>query len=444
MKILNKYKYLWIVLISIFLFKLISHSLSPLISPYSGFADAHVRVIMAKNDVIPTYGAWFPLHLRLIQFSLALYDNIFISPRILSIIISISLFATFLLYIRAFYKEQIVILVAAFLYVLNPLLSSAFTVPINEPLFALFFLIAFIMLVKRKPFHAVVLFNLAHMIRFESWYFFPIVLFYILNKWSFREVIFLSLGYFIYPLYWMLQNYVYTGDAIFFLSARARHVIEQGRPYRTYLEVLARWGRIFIIQLGFLNVISIFYALKKRKAAAFPLVSSLYLVIMLIIQIYAGSMEWYPEKYVYLPILLIIPVTAKGIVSWWREGRAYLRIALILISLVTIFFWVRQDYFFKARNFQIPEVSKSIQVLGASKINYIYPSEKFPYDRDSLMYFAGVYSYEPIEIGSDFFDTTDLNMKFKYTLFDNFDYAKVCSDCRLIYKDERFSLVEVD
>jgi len=174
----NNYK----LLVLIFLFfvaKSFFHISLPMIAVKQGMGDAHVRIMMAVRDIIHQYGVWQPLHFYLLNIIYKIFKDIYFAPRIFAVIqnLLISLILFFLT------KKQSKNLLASYLtlllFIIIPYFSIYTTFPITELLFNIFLLTGLLFFMEDGHYFWLSLsfFNLAHMIRFESWYLYLILFF---------------------------------------------------------------------------------------------------------------------------------------------------------------------------------------------------------------------------------------------------------------------------
>lgn len=95
-----------------------SHVKLPLIDAYPGFGDAFVRVVQAKQGLVPKFGQWLPFHIWLIEQGLYKYDAIYFTPRLQALIIAGLLFGVFCFYSLTITKRRLPVLVGAYLFFL--------------------------------------------------------------------------------------------------------------------------------------------------------------------------------------------------------------------------------------------------------------------------------------------------------------------------------------
>lgn len=315
--------------------------------------------------------------------------------------------------------------------------------PLNEPLFATFFLLAITLLLRRRWFWAVLVFNAAHMVRMESWYSFPIIGLFVLLRSNITVALLFSLSYFSYPLWWMKQNLYYKQDALYFLHERSLHVESVGRPYHHFSEAITRWLKHFVEQLGVLQTVLLFIASRNLTSEGFFAAGlSLYLLILLMVQILTGSMEWFPTKYVYVPILLILPLAAQGLLLVWQKNKMRpLIVGLCLIAAATA---IAQNYGIRNLTFTTPTVTKVISQRGINTITYFYPKGNYPYDVYTTMYYANTPYFRLLEVDEAGFDLASFPLISEGFVVDSvsldrFFYNQSCPRLVPAYRDNRYT-----
>lgn len=441
------------LLLLLFLFRSFYHLNFPMFAVYDGMGDAHVRVMEVALHYYPSYGTWMPLMHYFIKLSLFAYNNIFIAPRIAIIIINFILITLVFLITNLLYKKRIISLLAIALFIFNPFIGTFTTIPISEPLFLVFLLLGLYFLFKepKKIFFSAFFFCIANAIRYEGWYLYPLIICYLVASTSKKRIIIFSLIYFLVPFYWIVQNFFQTGNPQYFLDEKVI-LARKNTSYiwNNFWPPTYIWITKFVKHFGVLNILFVILNLKFRsrdKNSYFLLALSLFLICALIIQVYLGTMEWYPDQYLYVAIVLLIPLVAKGIFILlnWLSRYAHKRLMLVTLISVSLTYannFIIGDYSQKIEGITIPSISSVISKYSDRNFLFTFSELTYPMDRDYIMYFAKHTNYSIEKERSDFPDQF-LSFIYINTLFisdkDRLDTVKKrCDGCSVLYTGEKY------
>lgn len=262
------------------------------------------------------------LYNYLLAFTLHLWPNILVAPRVLSMLFGVLTVIPFYLLVKLTFTER-----AAFysgvLFALFPRHAIQSTFSMSDAIFLFFFFscLYFIFKFKLKEEKIIwlvlsgLLFNLAALLRFESWAFIPFLCVLLLKEGKKYAALFFCLSL-IAPCLWMLLCYYFQHDALasFTIAARTANMeIMMNRAWHSknllgWLDVLRRVLGYPIIISGLVGIIYSF--LKKRffyLALFFFYLYSLYTVNTI------AARMWYIERYSILLGLLIIPYSVLSI-----------------------------------------------------------------------------------------------------------------------------------
>ncbi|MBP7774516.1 hypothetical protein KA078_01865 [Candidatus Woesebacteria bacterium] len=448
-----KKHYLVILIFVIFLVKVNLFINQPMIGQYDGMGDAQPRVMMvAAHNFIPTHGTWMPLLFNIIKTSLAIYDNPHLSPRFFSAVINLYLVIILFIYFKHVTRDRLLSLIIIFLFLSSHFINSYFTFPLAEPIFSASFFTAMYFLVKNKNFSTLLIsllfFNICNALRYEGWYLFPPMLFLAYRQARpIKQLVFFSFMYFIYPIYWIWQNYLHTGDWMFFLNEKitfAHHSLDYMKKIGNVGYAL-NWLKKIYELLGMhqllLIVCGLIVCFKQRRyrTLVFFFALSVYLIILLILQVYTGSMEWFPVQYLYLPYLFLIPFVAIIISSFIKSQKTKNG---KLFSLLVIFFVITASGFYDNYKWLYVDMpnpeSKIIQVLSlnTSTIGVFFPAGYVHTDLDWLMYFSYQYHYQGHELAREkYCDVLSAGEFDSILIFDTLDETtKIINQCLMSYK----------
>lgn len=401
-----------------------------LIKPMLTDDDAYARVLIAADNIRhnrlfePNLTIWLPLHFLILQASLYIYNDIFISPRIITLIFSV--FSVFLFYYYSIFIEERLELkyfsvLSTILYIFFPLRIVLSTHTLSEPIFLTLLLVALFYLFRKKPNTILFLFflNLAHAVRFESWFILPLLWIPLIfnKKYNFTRKIFELVGSCLFPILWVYIDFIERGILFGFLREKyhiAQLIIQPtysnfSLSYDTWWQNLLTVYPLLYLMLGFVGIL---YALKKKVSLFLItiILVPIYLFFTLVIQVFLGTMEWYPVRYLFMSVSLFIPFTALGILI---VSKKMFTINKYLTGIVFIFFLViftrflmngymdaktaiivgpLRDKSDQARFFtQVEQLSILRKAINQSKVRYYFEQYSSRLWLDSyLKYFAGL------------------------------------------------------
>ncbi|MCB0753868.1 MAG: glycosyltransferase family 39 protein [Ignavibacteriae bacterium] len=171
-------------------------------------------------------GAWLPLYFSMMVSALSLLNNSHITPRLITLVFSLSSCAALYFYTKEYTKDKIIALLSSFIYLIFPLRLFLSTQTLSETIFIFFLLVSFTFLLKEKlntyELILTLLFvNIAHGIRYESWIILPLIWIIVLSrKNSYKVKSLLIFSSTLFPLYWLYLNQIYTGNYLTFFNVK--------------------------------------------------------------------------------------------------------------------------------------------------------------------------------------------------------------------------------
>lgn len=360
-------------------------------------------------------GMWLPLHKTVLSLSLFVFNNYFITLRVVTVLFSgLTIYFLYKITSEIIFEKnkqkEILGLLSAFIYLLLPqrLLFSSLT--LTEPVFTFFLLAGTYTFLKKKK-SSLFFLNIAHGIRYESWFLLPLFYWHLLidKKTSLMKKISQILYLSAFPIYWIIENLVLNEDILFFFNEK--YEVAQNIPFENYayfniLASIKPWIENIYWLLGIVGSMSLIYGiyifLKEKhstKDGIFVLSTALYLIVTLVVQVYFGTMEWFPSRYLYMSIALLIPFLTYGLFNIYKKifyKKTMLLIAfapLLIIDLHQIFKHTNQITspelnevsHRKEDLFELIEFGKTIE---SKKVNYVYKKENNLWLYPHFLYFS--------------------------------------------------------
>lgn len=374
--------------------------------PMNSEADAYSRVVEAlkiyqQGDFFKPMvygGSWLPLHSIILGSSLFFYDNIYISPRILTLLFSLGSVVIMYFYASLIVKNRSMAILSSLLYMMFPLRYYLSTQTLSEPVFVFFFLTALVFLFKSRPnyFVGLLVLNIAHGLRYDSWIMLPMFFWRLWQEPVKNKRVGLIIAASIFPLFWLLINGFTQNNPLYFFSQK--YVLGQAKIVPQYwnlpasvtvwtekiMDILTLPGLILTIYGG--------YVLIKRlgvQEEIIPLVvAPLYFISALVIQVFLGTMEWFPHRYLFMPITMIFPVISFAIFQLMRKSSAFsstrrviayfVSCLIVVFSIITLIYrsklYAGVDYFDHGEISGVLNVIEKIRMPEVEQVFYYHNS----------------------------------------------------------------------
>ncbi len=437
---------------SIFLFLIIllaiSNSIKEFSLPMIAESDAYSRVNVAmsqlkQNIVFNEWGGvWLPFHFSLIIIFQNIIKDPQLSPRILTYVFSLGSILAIYFYTKSFKKNKYLALLSSLLFCLLPIRIYLSTQTLSEPIFVFFILVAIIFINQRNAsykniFLSLLFLNIAHGIRYESWMMLPVIwLLVILKPIKLRKKIIYLIFSLLMPIYWTYVDQMYNHQFLNFFEQKYQVAqnYQQVQYYNWNLSLkiwLVRLKNIYpnIFLITSLLSIKNFFTKSRQflKHSTFKRLffyfSPIYLFFLLVIQVYFGTMEWFPSRYLLISITFLIPLLAESIYEislilykiFLKNSLIVKILLLISVTLIATIFFKEHK---KAQNFTKLELNdwsllqnynsglkkeetplykdfillvNECEVICGQNIVFFYEEKNRTYLDQALFYFTNVY-----------------------------------------------------
>jgi len=318
-------------------------SFKTLLSPLTfGEVDGYSRAIWAFNNYVNGTlltldkfgGAWLPLHPKILGFSILFIRDPRFGFRLISLLFCVASVVLIYIYTERIFKSEpkkrLVALLAAIIYLLSPLRLLLATQPLSEPISMFFFSLILVLCSakKVKPLYLIIFINIACAIRFEFWFMVPFIwlILYIDKPKKRINYVIECLACLIFPFYWMMINYFVSRNFFEFFSIKYSnaHKDESEVVYYNLFLASKAWVNALQDQIGMVGCFLYIFAWKllteKRKLVLnkkyiFVLIP-VYFLLLLILQVHWGTMEWLAPRYLFPVLIGIIPYISYGMVKF--------------------------------------------------------------------------------------------------------------------------------
>lgn len=331
------------------------------------------------------YGSWLSLDIKILGLSRDIYNNIFISPRLVTLIFSAGTIVLIFFYTLLITKSSRSSLLSSMLFLFFPQRIFLATVTLSEPIFVFFLIAALILIFKKPPnyFIGLVLLNIASGIRYEAWFLLPFIWMAIWEKNTIgRYKYFLILVSSLSPIFWLISNLISTGNPIWFFGEKYKFAQLDNPAYWNFTLAFSYWFKnlveVFTIA-GIGLVIYGWYSLIKSKNDDKTHILSIlpfWLFILLPIQVFWGTMEYYPHRYLYIPATLALPLLAYGISQCKKRLESsyavkkfwfYNRIIILILLMLCLQIYINYFKIFRIQNLNFVEDSNILKTVEIIK-----------------------------------------------------------------------------
>jgi len=200
--------------------------------------------------------------------------------------------------------------------------------------------------------------NIAHGIRFESWILLPLIWFLIISKpISLNKKMTFMIASVLFPIYWMYLGKIYSGNYLYFFKQKYELAQYFQSPiyFNLNLSMLA-WKNKLIPIFPSIFIFLAFFDFKnllKNNTAKniFYYFLPIFMYISLIAQVFFGTMEWFPTRYLLISTTFLIPLLAssifeitKSVYCFFNKQNLINKLYSSILLLIFIFF-LQNKYF---------------------------------------------------------------------------------------------------
>ena len=305
---------------------------------------------------------WLPFYKIIfgsIYFFLPNISSIFLLNIFFS---SLGIFGIYL-FSKSIFKDINISLLSITAYLYFPLRTLLSVLPLTETFFTSLLIFSLYFLSKITSKYYYIFFSLTYFLmtglRFEAWYLIPFFLIIILMlKISKKKKLVMMISMILFPLLYLLINLITKDNALFFLGRKMLYA-DLGSIDNYYSIPYAFKGWFsqlrMVYPLSFLLLyfhgIYLVYQEKKVLSSLISLIP-IYLFFMLVVQVYLGTMEWFPARYLLPVLVLTFPYLSLSLITLFKKLTSYFskKLDLMIKLLFLLFFCV--VLFFKTKNTQ--------------------------------------------------------------------------------------------
>lgn len=293
--------------------------------------DAVVRILQSKSWLEDPnwigFDVWGPFNYYLNAFGLWIYNDVVISPKLINILFSVATILPLYGMLRIRQSHLVSILVVV-LFTLSPLiLRNSFIAMTETPYlffvaFSMWQIMRFFTEGQNKHLIGAGLFiTIAAGFRYEAWAIMFVFWLILLLKKDFKKSLLFAGIAGVFPLIWLVSNYIYTGDFLWSLKGNNHWTLEvMGTNESVSFEEWARrvWFIPFMFFIG-LGPVFMYVFLKGGKVSKQKIwwIPIGFVFVLLMFKSVNGTLLHHP-RFVATLLLLCLPIIAGGI-NWLVE-----------------------------------------------------------------------------------------------------------------------------
>lgn len=287
-----------------------------------------------NNMTLFPHAYFLPLHSYLYGAGLDLYFDLNLTPRIISYALSLLLLPALYKLAWHLYRERPTAWLACGLAVALPLHSWMSLSPLSEMLSVLLLVSAagaFLAWQGRPTLGRILWLGgslfLANACRYEAWMFTPLVLAGVVftiwrqaipRQQALPQLILIGFLATAVPLVWISRHAALTGDPLYFLH----YYTWDSRQYFasrdfSWAPLQAMWAQSPVLLAG-LAVTLLAWA-RERTAPPVPVALALYATLLILFPLLVEPPTIMPERILFLPLVLLTPLAAHGLLSFGRS-----------------------------------------------------------------------------------------------------------------------------
>jgi hypothetical protein len=362
-------------------------SFSDLLQPMISESDAYARVNVAisqKNAGLffnKYGGTWLPFYFTIMSSLLSIFNYPLLVPRLVTLFFSLGSVIAIYFYTKLFTKNKSIALLSSLFLLLFPLRIYLGTQTLSEPIFVFFLLTSFVFIAKdrlsyKEIFFSLFFLNTAHGIRYESWMALPFIWFLIANKpISINKKLIFVLLSIAFPILWLYLNFLYKGSFLTFFNQKyevaQNYIIPE---YYSFNLSLIAWVKklIIIFPISYL-IISIFSLKKIFKQLTvkniFYYGLPFFFFGMLVLQVFLGTMEWLPIRYLLIPTTFLIPLLSSSMYEFGSYLYLFFKKEKVLIKKIIYFSFILSAVFLFARQYFYLSNNSRLEMRDCSFLN---------------------------------------------------------------------------
>lgn len=343
--------------------------------------DAYSRLVDVIRIQPIEEGIWLPGFGYIMKFFLLVPDN----GSYLNIRIGIyifSLLSALVIYkiVMGFTSNLFYSLSGMIFFLFHPLTIQLSVLTLTEPIWIFFILLSiyflFISHTKNHISFSLIFYVISQTIRFESWLLIPVIAIFSLNALHQKKISFLQfIIVFTFPISWFIATYFNVGYLFSFISSKYRCSTNEFSPLHWNIiniiyDLKIQLSTYVFSKFSILTLLLI-GSFQKNKKISIISFSSLYLLIIFIIETYTSFNENTTPRFFYylVPVVAIIFPYLVSVFVKENIKRVFLKATFIFFLSTVVFlefFTLNNNYYSKFTE-EAQEIKNIISELQISK-----------------------------------------------------------------------------
>ncbi len=357
---------------------------------YSISADESTRTLMAyqwfKNGVIENT-SWLPLHFIILGFGFYLLQDLFLLPRIISILFGLFTIAAAGALTFTLFRNKTSTIIAMILCAFLPQKFILSIIPLPEIIYIFFitwgayFLYKYLISGAIKPLLLTsLLWSIAALLRYESWFFlFSLSIFLLIRLFRDKRkpgpLVIVILVNSLIPFLWILYNLIQTGNGLYFLkepSLEFSSVYNAGYVDLKDANPLYQFFDQNLLSLNLLGICGLYFVRHNKPVLKWTIITYLPLFILSIISLTGKTLP--AHNFWRIPAvwsILLIPFTAltvSSIKSFTQKSRIIIQSSIVLLL---VFQFSLNTFSFIKLNTRRYTFNEGDMTAGKYFVNYI-------------------------------------------------------------------------
>ncbi|HWS48587.1 MAG TPA: hypothetical protein VN174_00870 [Candidatus Methanoperedens sp.] len=347
--------------------------------------DAYSRLVNITRKQPIDEGVWLPGFGYIMKLFLLIPDN----GTYLNIRIGIYIFtllSAFIIYrvIKSLTSNHYYSLFGMTMFLFHPLTIQLSVLTLTEPLWIFFILLSIYYLFfsdrKNRLSLSLVFYIISQTIRFESWLLIPVIAIFSLNALRHKKIsVFQFILIFVFPIFWFFVTFLDVGYLFSFVLKKYHCSTNEPSPLHWNItniiyDLKIQLSTYVFSKLGIFIVLLIGIFQKNKKISIISF-SSLYLLIVFVIETYTSFNENTTPRFFYylVPIITIVFPYLVSIFAKKNIKKPFLKIIFTLSLCLIIFleyFTLNNNYYSEFTR-EAREIKNIINELQISKNNIV-------------------------------------------------------------------------
>ncbi|MFA5025582.1 MAG: hypothetical protein WC503_03695 [Candidatus Shapirobacteria bacterium] len=312
----------------------------PMMSEGNTYSRLQTIVMEINFPNYMTDFSWLPFYNKIMMWPLKWnFDPSALSVRYLTLLITCLTSGLVGVLTYQLTRLKSLSVVAGSLYLINPLTISLSTLTLSENLWAFLVILSVVSLMgKNKKYWilGMLMWMISQGVRYESWYLTPILMFIVwMRHKNIKLLISVFLSSLVFPFYWMMESYKYTGVYLNIINIKKYYAANgpgdiYGNLWASVIVWLERVEEVISWPFILIFVVGINQSIRKMIWLwLMPVVS----IILLIIQVFSGTMEYFPARYLVILPIIVYPLVLMTLKKIYLTNSVFFLMIIVFLFI---------------------------------------------------------------------------------------------------------------